>query len=75
MQEKFKRKENLPSCVGVLHNTSYWEVSRRSRAVDVKERYLKSVMNVQSGCFPHKTNCFFCFCFFTLSLLSSSSSS
>ena len=34
-----KRKENLSSYVHVLHKTSNWEVSRRSRAVDVKEMY------------------------------------
>ena len=34
-----KRKENLSSYVHVLHKTSHWEVSRRSRAVDVKEMY------------------------------------
>ena len=33
------RKENLSSYVHVLHKTSSWEVSRRSRAVDVKEMY------------------------------------
>ena len=35
-----------------------WEVSRRSRAVDVKDYVLKSVMHVQSSCFAHKTKCF-----------------
>ena len=35
-----------------------WEVSRRSRAVDVKGYALKSVMHVQSSCFAYKTNCF-----------------
>ena len=35
-----------------------WEVSRRSRAVDVKGYVLKSVMHVQSSRFAHKTNCF-----------------
>ena len=34
-----ERKENLSSYVHVLHKTSHWEVSRRSRAVDVKEMY------------------------------------
>ena len=37
---KFKnRKENSSSYVHVLHKTSNQEVSRRSRAVDVKEMY------------------------------------
>ena len=36
-----KRKENSSSYVHVLHQTSNWEVSRRSRAVDVK-RELKN---------------------------------
>ena len=31
--------ENLWKYVHVLHKTSHWEVSRRSRAVDVKEMY------------------------------------
>ena len=35
-----------------------WEVSRRSRAVGVKDYVLKSVMHVQSSCFAHKTKCF-----------------
>ena len=34
-----KRKENSSSYVYVLRKTSNWEVSRRSRAVDVKEMY------------------------------------
>ena len=34
-----KRKEDSSSYVHVLHKTSNWEVSRRSRAVDVKEMY------------------------------------
>ena len=34
-----KRKENSWSYVHVLHKTSSQEVSRRSRAVDVKEMY------------------------------------
>ena len=34
-----KRKENSSSYVPVLHKTSHKEVSRRSRAVDVKEMY------------------------------------
>ena len=34
-----ERKENLSSYVHVLHKMSHWEVSRRSRAVDVKEMY------------------------------------
>ena len=33
------RKENLSSYVHVLYKTSHWEVSRRGRAVDVKEMY------------------------------------
>ena len=33
-----QKKENFPS-VHILHKTSRWEVSRRSRAVDVKEMY------------------------------------
>ena len=41
----------------VLHKTSHWEVSRRSRAVDVKEILPKSVIHVQSSRFAHKTNC------------------
>ena len=54
----------------VLHETLHWEVTRRSRAVDVKDNsnVLKSVMHVQSTCFADKTNCFF----LTLSLSSSS---
>ena len=32
-----KRKENSLSYVHVLRKTANWEVSRRSRAVDVKE--------------------------------------
>ena len=37
---KFKnRKENSSSYVHVLHKTSNQEVSRRSRAMDVKEMY------------------------------------
>ena len=32
-----KTKENLSSYVHVLYKTSNWEISRRSRAVDVKE--------------------------------------
>ena len=37
--------------VYVLHETSHWEVSRRSRAVEVKDNsnVLKSVMHVQSS--------------------------
>ena len=34
-----KRKENSSLYVHVLHKRSNWEVSRRSRAVDVKEMY------------------------------------
>ena len=34
-----KRKENSSSYVHVLHKTSNWEVSCRSRAVDDKEMY------------------------------------
>ena len=34
-----KRKENSSSYVYVLHKTSSKEVSRRSRAVNVKEMY------------------------------------
>ena len=34
-----KRKENSSSYVHVLHKTSNKEVSRRSRAVDVKDMY------------------------------------
>ena len=34
-----KRKENSSSSVHVLHKTSSYEVSGRSRAVDVKEMY------------------------------------
>ena len=34
-----QRKEHLSSYVQVLHKTSHWEVSRRGRAVDVKEMY------------------------------------
>ena len=34
-----KRKESSSSYVHVLHKTSNQEVSRRSRAVDVKEIY------------------------------------
>ena len=47
--------------VHVFHETSHWEVARRSRAVDVKDNsnVLKSVMHVQSTCFADKTNCFF----------------
>ena len=52
------RKDNLSSYVHVLHKTSHREVSRGSRAVDVKEMYLKGVMLVQSSCFAHKTNFF-----------------
>ena len=37
-----KRKENSSSYVNVLHKTSNQEVSRRSRAVDVIEMYLKA---------------------------------
>ena len=37
-----KRKENPWSYVHVLHKTSNLEVSRRSRAVDVKEMYEKA---------------------------------
>ena len=33
------RKENSSSCVHVLHKMSHWKVSRRSRALDVKEMY------------------------------------
>ena len=36
-----KRKETSSSYVHVLHKTSNKEVSRRSRAVDVKEMYRK----------------------------------
>ena len=36
-----KRKGNSSSYVHGLHKTSHWEVSRRSRAVDVKEMYQK----------------------------------
>ena len=36
-----KRKENSSSYVYVHRKTANWEVSRRSRAVDVKEMYLK----------------------------------
>ena len=36
------RTENLFSYVHVLHKTLHWEVSRRSRAVDVKEMYQKA---------------------------------
>ena len=32
-------KENLSWYIHVLHETSHWEVLRRSRAVDVKEMY------------------------------------
>ena len=40
---RFKKgKENLSSYVHVLHKTENSEVSRRSRAVDVKEMYLKA---------------------------------
>ena len=28
-----KRKENLSLCIYVIHKTSHWEVSRRSRTV------------------------------------------
>ena len=35
-----------------------WEVSRRSRAADVKDYVLKRAMHVQSSCFAHKTKCF-----------------
>ena len=34
-----QRKENVSSYVHVLHKTSHWEVSRRSRAVDIKEMF------------------------------------
>ena len=46
--------------VHVLHETSHWEVTRRSRAVDVKDNsiVLKSLMDVPSSCFADKTNCF-----------------
>ena len=56
--------------VHVLHETSHWEVARRSRAVDVKDNsnVLKSVMHVQSSCFADKSNFFL-----TLSLSLSSS--
>ena len=37
-----KGKENSSSYVNVLHKTSNQEVSRRSRAVDVKQMYLKA---------------------------------
>ena len=33
------RRENLAWYIHVLHETSHWEVLRRSRAVDVKEMY------------------------------------
>ena len=34
-----QRKENLLSYVHVLYKRSHWEVSRRGRAVDVKEMH------------------------------------
>ena len=37
-----KRKENSSSYVHVLHKTANWEVSRRIRAVDVKEMNKKA---------------------------------
>ena len=54
------RKDNLSSYVHVLHKTSHWEVSRRSRAVDVNWNIsvLKGVMHVHKSCFAHKINCF-----------------
>ena len=36
---QIEKRKNLSSYVHVLHKTSHWEVSRRSRAVDVKEMY------------------------------------
>ena len=37
-----KRKENSSSYVHVRHKTANWEVSRRIRAVDVKEMNKKA---------------------------------
>ena len=37
-----KRKENSSSYVHVHRKTANWEVSRRSRAVEVEEMYFKS---------------------------------
>ena len=37
-----KRKENSSSYVHVLHKAANWEISRRIRAVDVKEMNKKA---------------------------------
>ena len=39
---QIKKGNFFSSYVHVLHKTCYWEVSRRSRAVDVKEMYSKA---------------------------------
>ena len=64
---ELNREKSVIVSVHVLHETSHWEVARRSRAVDVKDNsnVLKNVMHVQSSCFAGKTHFFL-----TLSLLS-----
>ena len=47
---RFKKgKENLSSYVHVLHKTENSEVSRRSRAVDVKEMYFLKKRDERAG--------------------------
>ena len=57
---QMEKGEFVVVSVHVLHETSHWEVTRRSRAVDVKDNsiVLKSLMDVPSSCFADKTNCF-----------------
>ena len=56
-----KKKENSSACVHVLHDTLHQEVSRRSRAMNVKEKYQKGLHVQSRRCFAHKTNCFLAF--------------
>ena len=67
---ELNREKSVIVSVHVLHETSHWEVARRSRVVDVKDNsnVLTNVMHVQSSCFAGKTNFFL-----TLSLSSLSS--
>ena len=65
---ELNREKSVIVSVHVLHETSHWEVARRSRAVDVKDNsnVLKNVMHVQSSCFADKTNFFLTLSFSSL---------